>query len=108
MVASHLIERFAVDSSSIKSIGYQDGICVLEFTSGHLYAYPMSEEQFTGFAQAESKGRYYAANIKGKISGEKLTSRCGKCGNEPEVVGEPCSSCAELILATDRVHKETR
>ena len=108
MTPLHLIERCPCDSSAIKSAGYDVGTLVLELPSGHLYAYPMSEEQFVAFSQAESKGRYYGKEIKGKISGTKLTSRCGKCGAEPEIIGEPCSGCASLILATDRVHKEER
>ena len=103
-----LIERFAIDSSAIKSAGFADGMLVLELPSGHLYAYPMSEEQFTAFATAESKGRYYGKEIRGKISSTKLTSRCGKCGAEPEVVGQPCLGCGSTILAMDRVHKEER
>ncbi len=104
----HQIERFAIDSTSIKSIGYQDGICVTEFSSGHLYAHPMSEAQFTAYAQSPSKGRYFNTEIKGKFNGEKLTSRCGKCGSEPEIVGEPCSDCGATILPMDSVHKEQR
>lgn len=105
-VAAHEIERFAVDSSSLKSVGYADGVCVCEFVNGHLYAYPMAHAEFEKFALAESKGRYFNQSIKGKFAGEKLTSRCGKCGSEPEVVGLPCRECTSVILAMDLVHKE--
>src|SRR5687767_13734539 len=87
------IERFKVDSSNLESVGYQDGVCVVEFKAGHLYAYAMTPEQFERFAKAESKGRYFNAEIRNKYAGEKLTGRCGKCGSEPEVIGQPCAEC---------------
>lgn len=102
------IERFAVDSTNIKSVGYTGGVCVVEFQSGHLYAYPMDEATFTTFAQSQSKGKHFNQEIKGKCSGEKLTSRCGKCGSEPEIVAEPCSDCGAVILPMDSVHKVPR
>ena len=102
------IERFAVDSSAIKSAGYDAGTLVLELLSGHLYAYPMSEAQFGEFSQAESKGRYYGKEIRGKISGTKLTSRCHLCQHEPAVIGQPCPGCSAEIRPMDRVHKVER
>lgn len=103
----HQIERFAVDSSSLKSVGYSEGVCVCEFVNGHLYAYPMAHAEFEKFALAESKGRYFNQVIKGKMAGEKLTGRCGACGSEPEVIGEPCSDCgATMVRAIDTTHKE--
>ncbi len=89
----HKIERFDVDSSSIKSAGYSDGVCVVQFANGHLYAYAMEHAEFEKFALAESKGRYFNTAIKGRFQGEKLTGRCGKCGSEPEIIGVKCSEC---------------
>lgn len=102
----HQIERFKVDSSNIASIGYDGGILVVEFTNGHLYAYAVDQATFEAFAAAESKGRHFNQQIRGKVSGEKLTSRCGKCGSEPEIVGDPCSDCGAKILPLDTIHKE--
>ncbi len=87
------IERFAVDSSNIKSIGYEGGVCVVEFSSGDIFAYTMPTEAFESFAAAESKGKYFAAHIRGKVSGSKLTGQCPKCGSAPEFIGETCSDC---------------
>lgn len=108
-MARHLIERFAVDSSSITSVGYSEaeGVCVVQFTSGHLYAYPMAHAEFEKFALAESKGKYFNTAIKGRFAGEKLTGRCGKCGSEPEIIGEACGDCGSaMVRAIDSVHKE--
>lgn len=103
----HLIERFQIDSSACKELGYQDGVCVVGLPSGHLYAYPMSESDFVAFAQSESKGKYYNSVVKGKFTGEKLTSKCHICGSEPEVIGERCSDCGTTtIRPVDTVHKE--
>lgn len=100
------IERYKVDSSNIKSVGYADGVLVVEFKNGHLFAYDCTPEQFEAFAAAESKGRYYSLNIRGKLPSRKLTSRCGVCGSEPEIVGQPCSECASVILPMDSIHRE--
>lgn len=89
----HLIERFAVDSSNIKSVGYEGGVCVVEFSSGDVFAYGMPAAEFEAFAAAESKGKYFAAHIRGKVSGSKLTGQCPKCGSRPEFIGETCSDC---------------
>lgn len=105
----HEIERYAIDSSSIKSAGYSDGLLIVEFINGHLYAYAMPHAEFEKFAAAESKGRYFNQTIKGRFNGEKLTGRCGGCGSEPEVIGEPCRQCgAAMVRAIDTVHKEQR
>lgn len=103
------IERFPIDSSSISSVGYSDGTMVVSFSSGHLYAYQVPQEDFEAFAAAESKGRHYAAKIKGQFAAVKLTGRCGVCGQEPEILGEPCSACgAQMVRQIDTVHKEER
>lgn len=103
----HEIERFACDSTSIASMGYGDGVCVVQFSNGHLFAYAMSHAEWEKFRDAESKGKYYAAAVKGRFSGEKLTGKCGQCGSEPEVLGEPCGDCgADVVRQIDSVHKE--
>lgn len=101
----HLIERFAVDSGTIKSIGYENGACVVEFVSGHLYAYPMTAAEFEVFAAAESKGRYFNQAIKGKFAGEKLTGKCSQCGRVPAVIAAACEVCGGQVRAIDTTHK---
>lgn len=105
---NHTIERFAVDSSTVKSIGYAEGVCVVEFVNGHLYAYPMTAEQFEPFAASESKGRYFNTQIRGKFAGEKLTGQCVGCGQAPAVIAIPCASCGGVVRPIDRTHKEAK
>src|SRR5687768_6203643 len=69
----HEIERYAVDSSNIKTVGYEDGLCVIEFTNGQIYSYAMPPATFEAFARAESKGRHFNQQIRGKVDGHKLT-----------------------------------
>ena len=102
---AHEIDRYAVDSSNIKSIGYSEGVCVVQFGTGHLYAYQMTPEAFESFALAESKGRYFNAEIRGRVSGEKLTGQCSQCGQSPEVLAIPCPSCGGVVRQVDTVHK---
>ena len=107
-MSRHLIERFSVDSSTIKSIGYEDGVCVVEFTNGHLFAYPMEPGTFEMFAHAESKGRHFNREIRGKVSGEKLTGMCAACGLVPAVIVEPCPACGGTVRMIDSKRKEDR
>lgn len=108
VTAPHLIARYAIDSSNLKAIGYEDGLCVVEFHSGHLYAYAMTPEQFEAFATAESKGRYFNQEIRGKFTGDKLTGQCAGCQLTPAVMAEPCPSCGAAVRPIDRVHKEEK
>lgn len=102
----HQIERYAVDSGTIAAIGYEGGVCVVEFQNGSLFAYAMAAEQFQQFAQAESKGRYFNQCMRGKLAGTKLTGQCGDCSHVPVVIGELCQNCGTGIgRAVDKVHK---
>lgn len=105
---AHKIERFAVDSSNLKSIGYDGAVCVVEFGNGHLYAYPMPQAEFDRFAAAESKGRYFNQEIRSKVPGEKLTGQCAGCGKSPTIIAEPCPSCGGVVRAIDKVHKDAK
>ena len=103
--APHLIERFAVDSSTIKSAGYEDGVLVVEFISGHLYAYDLLAADFEAFARAESKGRWFNANLKGRGTGRKLTGQCVQCGSAPEVIEIPCAACGGTVRPIETKRK---
>lgn len=107
MTARHDIERLRVDSSNLAAIGYEDGICVVEFHNGHIYAYEMTPEQFAVFATSESRGRYFNQEIRGKFVGDKLTGLCTGCGSV-EVIAKPCAGCGGVVRAIDRTHKEER
>lgn len=102
----HEIERFKVDSSSIKAIGFEDDICVVEFPNGHLFAYSMTPEQFEAFARSESKGRHYAKEIKGKLAGNKLTGGCKACGKQPQVIGETCACGGQVVALVSKREAE--
>lgn len=105
----HQIERLKVDSTTIAEVGYEDGVLVVMFTSGHLYAYQVTPAQFEAFAQATSKGSHFNREIKGKVSGQKLTGACPECGSTPEIIGEVCTDCGVgIVRAIDSTHKERR
>ncbi len=106
---AHKIERFAIDSSSIKTAGYDHGTLCVEFTSGHLYAYQVPAEVFEAFASAESKGRFFGTQIRGKFTSAKLTGKCSACGSEPQIIGETCPECGcDTVRAIDTTHKERK
>lgn len=62
-----LIPRLNVESSHIKSIGYdaETRTMVVEFKTWAVYSYsPITEECYNEFTAAESKGKYFAEKIK--------------------------------------------
>ena len=91
-----------VGSSSIVGAGYnpQKQVFAVRFTSGAIYHYaPVTLDQATDFYAAESKGRYYAAHIKGKVSGQRMTGTCPQCGDEHGWVGDACEDCGTAVYA---------
>ncbi len=61
------MHRIAVQSSNIRSVGYDGGAETLEveFTSGSVYQYfDVPESEYEGLMNAGSKGRYFNRNIK--------------------------------------------
>lgn len=68
-------EMFFVDSSNIEAIGYDSSQQQLhvQFKSGQTYVYYNVEESvFEEFKQAESKGKFLHAHIKGVYEYQKL------------------------------------
>lgn len=68
------IKRTAAKSSTIASAGYlaDGGILEIEFRSGAIYRYKgVRKEVFLAFTKAESKGRFFGSEIRGKYSFEK-------------------------------------
>lgn len=62
------------DSSTIASIDYDDGCLIVEFHNGGKYRYndvPVSK--FADMINSISKGRYLAAEIKGKYEFAKVS-----------------------------------
>lgn len=61
------MQRIAVESSNLKSIGYDDESEVLEieFNSGGVYQYfAVPNTIYHGLMNAESHGKYFDVNIK--------------------------------------------
>ena len=73
-----------VQSSNLAAIGYDAEARELrvQFQSGHIYSYvEVPPETWAQFQAAESKGRFYGAEIKGKYPTEKVTGTCRACGD---------------------------
>ncbi|MGH8446487.1 MAG: KTSC domain-containing protein [Solimonas sp.] len=67
--------RTPVKSSNIRSVGYDAAPQTLEieFTSGTLYQYAkVPAEKHTGLMAAESVGRYFGTEIRGKYDATKV------------------------------------
>ena len=62
-----------VVSSNIKRVGYENNELLVEYLSGAKYKYKgVPEELFAKLLEAESKGRFMNANIKGKFKYERV------------------------------------
>ncbi|MEQ1852190.1 MAG: KTSC domain-containing protein [Chthoniobacteraceae bacterium] len=75
---SGLIERKAVKSSDLASVGYDQKSRVLEieFHSGGIYRYhEVPREIFDRLLAAESKGRFFAGQIRHRFRFERIKPR---------------------------------
>lgn len=62
------MKRAKIESSNILSIGYDINTLTLEieFKKGRIYRYhPVSKHMWNSFLNADSKGQYFADNIRG-------------------------------------------
>jgi hypothetical protein len=67
------MQRIAVESSNIASIGFEDTTMEVEFTNGGLYQYiNVEEETFQAMMDAESKGKFLNNRIKDKYLFRKV------------------------------------
>jgi len=69
------MERTAVSSSNILSIGYDPASYILEieFKDGTIYQYQeVMQNEFDGLLESGSKGQYFNVNIKNRYSYTKL------------------------------------
>jgi hypothetical protein len=65
------MERQAVSSRAISSIGYQAGTLELEFVDGDVYRYFLVPRGlFVEFLQAESKGAFFNERIRDRFPTE--------------------------------------
>ena len=65
------MERKIIESSLIRSIGYDDELQVLqiEFKEGHVRDYKnISAQVYHQLMHAQSKGKFYLKHIRGKFS----------------------------------------
>ena len=72
---TEVIQRAAVESSSIASVGYgrASKLLEIEFRSGAIYRYrEVPESVFTAFSAARSKGHFFGTQVRGKYTFEKL------------------------------------
>lgn len=102
------IERVLVDSSNLKSIGYSADrqVLAIEFlSSGHVLHYDgVPPAKFEELCAAESRGKFYAKEIKGKYPARPMTGLCSKCGLLG-YIGEQCADCDGIVREIDRTHK---
>jgi hypothetical protein len=72
------MKRDPVESSNIESIGYDQKAAILEvqFHSGEIYQYAsVPESVYKGLFNAQSKGKYFQANIRGKYLFNKMEDK---------------------------------
>lgn len=65
------MERTPVSSSTISAIGHDadNQVLEVEFTNGAVYSYSgVPSDEYEGFMNADSKGKYLNANIKNRYS----------------------------------------
>jgi hypothetical protein len=69
------MQREAVDSSNLKSVGYDRGLLVLEveFHTGSIYQYVnVPNAVYVGLQAASSKGRFFATRIRDQYRYTKI------------------------------------
>jgi KTSC domain len=65
--------RVPVESSSIESVGYEKNVREVRFHNGGLYQYfDVPEETLVMLLRAESKGRFFNEEIRGRYPARKL------------------------------------
>lgn len=100
------IPRIDVDSSNLKSIGYCDQrrVLAIEFVSSRqvLHYDGVPPEKFEELGRSESRGKFYAREIKGKYPARPMTGLCPKCGLLG-YIGEQCQATIAIELANGQL-----
>ena len=84
-----------IASSSLSAIGYNPAkqILAVQFKNGTIFHYAGISLDLAGeLGLADSKGSFYAKNIRGKFQAERMTGVCSQCGDEGWI-GEECGDC---------------
>ncbi len=67
------MQMIPVKSSNIKAAGFENNVLRVQFGNGTEYDYQnVSAETFNNFIKAESQGKFFHKNIKGKFEGSKV------------------------------------
>lgn len=69
------MKRESVSSSNLASVGYdaENQILEIEFYHGGVYQYfDVPKEEYKALMEADSHGKYFAANIKGHYRDSKI------------------------------------
>lgn len=97
----YTIPEIAVEhSSNIAAYGYdaEKRVLAIRFKSGDLWHYAgISIDLAEQLSVAESKGKFFYANLKGKFSAEKMTGLCPGCGAKGRV-GVQCDDCGNALV----------
>jgi hypothetical protein len=65
--------RQPVNSSNIRSIGYENGTLEVEFNTGSIYQYTnVPPSLYSGLMSASSHGKYFASYIKNSFTPRKI------------------------------------
>lgn len=58
------MERKEIQSSNVKSLGYEDKVLEVEFHRGGIYQYsPITETAYNALMASDSKGKWIQANL---------------------------------------------
>ena len=72
------MQLIPVKSSNIKSAGYENGVIRVRFGNGTEYDYAGADvKTFNDFMEAKSQGKFFHQNIRGKLTGTKVTKEDG-------------------------------
>lgn len=95
ITSTHHIPMTPVLSTNLQQIGYDPTSNTLgvQFASGHIFHYAnVPVKLWEGLLEAPSKGQFYATEIKGRFTADKVTGTCPKCA-DVGMRGERCTDC---------------
>jgi len=66
------METINLNSSSISTASFENGVMTLTFTTGRSYTYNVSESVFRGLVTAPSAGRFFSSNVRSQFTGTRV------------------------------------